>query len=123
MMANAIAFRPHACTAMVLGVALYTMGCMLADHFTGEGEAKQVRAVGVPAEATVVQIWDTGVTVNKDPVVGFLLEVHPENEAPFQAKTKARVSRLAIPRVQPGARLHVMFDPKDTSRVALDPVR
>ncbi len=100
-------------------VTMMTAGCSIADHFTGENESKQVRAVGVPAEATVVQIWDTGVTVNEDPVVGFLLEVHPDGAAPFQAKTKARISRLAIPRVQPGARLRVLYDPKDESRVAL----
>jgi hypothetical protein len=104
---------------LVSMVTVLTAACSIADHFTGENESKQVRAVGVPAEATVVQIWDTGVTVNKDPVVGFLLEVHPDGAAAFQAKTKARISRLAIPRVQPGARLRVLYDPKDESRVAL----
>ena len=98
-------------------------GCAIRDRMTGETEARRIRAVGVAAPATVVQIWDTGVTVNDDPVVGFLLDVKPEGQAPFQAKTKALVSRLAVPRVQPGAQLKVMYDPKDTTRVALDPVR
>jgi hypothetical protein len=103
-------------------VLFATPGCAIADRFTGEREAKQIRAVGVPADATIVKIWDTGVTVNNDPVVGFLLEVHPDGpgQAPFQAKTKALVSRLAVPRVQPGAHLRVSFDPKDTTRVAVD---
>jgi hypothetical protein len=95
-------------------------GCGIVDHYTGEKENRQIRASGVPAEATVVQIWDTGVTVNDDPVVGFLLDVKPESGAAFQAKTKALVSRLAVPRVQPGARLRVFYDPKDTTRVAID---
>jgi len=98
-------------------------GCALRDRMTGEADAKQIRAVGVSAQATVVQIWDTGVTVNDDPVVGFLLDVAPEGRPAFQARTKALVSRLAVPRVQPGAQLRVMFDPKDTTRVALDPIR
>ena len=38
----------------------------------------------------------------------------------YPAKTKALVSRLAVPRVQPGARLRVYYDPKDTTRVAVD---
>jgi hypothetical protein len=105
---------------MLFAAAAVLAGCAIADRFTGEKEAKQIRAVGVPAEATIVQIWDTGVTVNNDPVVGFLLEVHPDSQAAFQAKTKALVSRLAVPRVQPGARLRVFFDPKDTTRVAVD---
>jgi hypothetical protein len=105
---------------MLVAAAASISGCSITDHFTGEGEAKKIRAVGVPADATVVQIWDTGVTVNKDPVVGFLVEVHPDGQAAFQAKTKALVSRLAVPRVQPGARLRVYYDPKDTTRVAVD---
>lgn len=103
-----------------VGLFALAMGCGIADRFTGEKEARQIRATGVPAPATVVQIWDTGVTVNNDPVVGFLLEVKPENQASFQAKTKQLVSRLAVPRVQPGAHLRVFYDPKDTARVAID---
>jgi hypothetical protein len=108
-------------TAALVAVSL--TGCAIRDRMTGEAEARQIRAVGIAAPATVVQIWDTGVTVNDDPVVGFLLDVKPEGQAPFQAKTKALVSRLAVPRVQPGAQLKVIYDPKDTTRVALDPVR
>lgn len=112
------------CRRALVVACLFTlaMGCGIADRFTGENVARQIRASGVPAEATVVQIWDTGVTVNNDPVVGFLLEVKPENQATFQAKTKALVSRLAVPRVQPGARLRVFYDPKDTTRVAIDSI-
>lgn len=108
----------------LLGLAVAAGGgCAIKDHFTGEGEAKKIRAVGVPAMATVVRIWDTGVTVNNDPVVGFVLDVKPADQPSFQAEARALVSRLAVPRVQPGARLGVMFDPKDTRRVALDPIR
>ena len=108
---------------MLVAAAASMSACSIADHFTGEGEAKKIRAIGVPAEATIVQIWDTGVTVNHDPVVGFLLDVHPDGQAAFQAKTKALVSRLAVPRVQPGARLRVFYDPKDTTRVAVDRIQ
>jgi hypothetical protein len=107
----------------VAGVALAIVGlagCGIKDRFTGEAEAKKIRAVGMPAEATVVRIWDTGVTVNNDPVVGFLLDVTPEGRPSFQAESKALVSRLAVPRVQPGARLKVTYDPNNTTRVAVD---
>src|SRR5262245_53997965 len=107
--------------SVTLGLALALSACGLKDHFTGESTAKKIRAVGVPATATIVQIWDTGVTVNDDPVVGFLLDVQPGDRPAFQARTKALVSRLDVPRVQPGAQLRVMYDPKDTSRVAIDP--
>src|SRR5689334_10808821 len=109
-----------ACGLLTLTLAAGIAACGIADHFTGEGDNKQVRASGVPADATVLQIWDTGVTLNNDPVVGFLLDVHPAGQTAFQAKTKQVVSRLAVPRVQPGATLRVFYDPKDTTRVAID---
>jgi hypothetical protein len=108
--------------APLLAAGVSAAGCAIRDRFTGEVEAKKIRAVGQPAEATVLRIWDTGVTVNDDPVVGFLLEVKPSGQPSFQAESKALVSRLAVPRVQPGAKLTVMFDPKDTRRVALDAI-
>jgi hypothetical protein len=105
-------------------VALAISACAIRDRFTGEAAAREIRAVGIAADATVVQIWDTGVTVNNDPVVGFVLDVTPsDGRPPFQAKTRALVSRLDVPRVQPGAHLRVMFDPRDTTRVAMDPIR
>jgi hypothetical protein len=108
----------------IVGMAVALSGCAIRDRMTGESVAREIRAAGLPAEATVVEIWDTGVTVNNDPVVGFLLDVRPTGgRAPFQAKTKALISRLAVPRVQPGATLRVMFDPNDSTRVALDPIR
>jgi hypothetical protein len=46
--------------------------------------------------------------------------VHAEGLVPWQAETKALISILEIPRIQPGAVLPVMYDPNDPSRVALD---
>ena len=74
---------------------------------------------GEPARARVLKIWDTGVTLNDDPQVGMLLEVHPENRPVFQGEAKRFVSRLSIPLIQVGARVEVRFDPRDTSRIAV----
>jgi hypothetical protein len=95
-------------------------GCSIIDHYTGEDTARKIRAEGLPATAKVLSIWDTGVMINNNPVVGFFLEVHAEGLVPWQAETKALISILEIPRIQPGAVLPVMYDPNDPSRVALD---
>jgi len=94
--------------------------CYMVDKLSGEGEAREIRALGRSAQAKVLKIWDTGITVNNDPVVGFLLEVRPDDRPPYQAETKALISRLDIPQIQPGAVLPVKFDPDDPGRVALD---
>lgn len=102
---------------------LITLACLAAcgtiNRMTGEGEAQRIRAGGIAAIATVIDIWDTGMTLNDDPVVGFNLSVQPPDGEPYAAQTKGLVSRLHIPRIQPGAVLPVAIDPADRSRVAL----
>ena len=97
-------------------------GCIssMIDSYTGEDVAGEVRANGLPASGKVLKIWETGVRVNDNPVVGFLLEVHAEGIEPYEAETKALISILWIPRIQPGEVLPVKYDPDDPSRVALD---
>ncbi|HXH41443.1 MAG TPA: hypothetical protein VNN08_22640 [Thermoanaerobaculia bacterium] len=97
-------------------------GCVmrLVDHMTGEDRANEIRRVGRPARARVLQIWDTGMSLNENPIVGLRLEVHADGIEPFRAETKAVIGRLDIPRIQPGAELYVKYDPQDHTRVALD---
>lgn len=101
---------------------LVLCGCVttLVDRMTGEDEAKAIRTTGTPARARVLRIWDTGMTLNNDPVVGFRLEVRAEGVEPFEAETRAVIGRLDIPQIQPGADLPVRYDPNDHKRVALD---
>lgn len=109
------------------GVALWAVvcatllsGCAVVNHMDGMSQAADLQASGVLAEATVLKIWDTGMTVNHDPVVGFLLEVRPREGAAYQAETKLLVSRLSIPQIQPGAVVPVRYDPTRPGRVSLD---
>lgn len=113
-MKKSVIFCLFVLTVSILGA------CSLAGRLTGETEAREIRRLGVSAKATVLKIWDTGITVNNNPVVGFLLEVVPEEGPPYQAETKAIISRLDIPQIQPGAVLPVKYDPENPKRVALD---
>jgi glyoxylase-like metal-dependent hydrolase (beta-lactamase superfamily II) len=103
---------------LVMPLLAVTLGCSFAG-LTGEDVNQEVRANGLPARATVLEIWETGVTVNDDPVVGFRLLVEAEGRPSWQAETRNLVSLLAIPQIQPGSVLPVRFDPADPSRVAI----
>ena len=108
---------------LVLSVAAISICFACASmigSFTGEEVAKEIREKGLPAKARVLKIWETGVRVNDDPVVGFLLEIDAEGMEPYEAETKALISILWIPQIQPGAVLPVKYDPEDPSRIALD---
>ncbi len=72
---------------------------------------------GVKAKATVLKVWDTGVSVNNNPRVGLLLEIQPEGKEPFQAEARKIVSRLQVALVQPGVKADVIYDPLNLKRV------
>ncbi|MBN2387709.1 MAG: hypothetical protein JXB85_11880 [Anaerolineales bacterium] len=66
---------------------------------------------GLPAEATILSIADTGTTINNHPVVRLLLEVRPTDQPAFQAEAERLISRLQLHLVQPGAIVQVKYDP------------
>lgn len=114
--------------AALLGVLVLMTGCVSAsfDGFTGESQARALRQTGIPAWATILRIWDTGITLNDDPVIGMEVEVRPEEGEPFRATIpKSLISRIAIPQFQPGKEVAVRYDPQDSTQIALDdpPVR
>ena len=81
--------------------------------------AAQNRAVlnnGLLAVAEILDISDTGTTINNNPVVRFHLRVQGVDGLPFEAETEKLVSRLSIPQV--GAKVQVKYDP-ETYEVAL----
>ena len=74
---------------------------------------------GVPAQATVVALADTGITVNENPQVRVELEVRRRDGHAYRATATAVVSRLTASRYAPGTAVAVMVDPRDPQRVAL----
>lgn len=55
---------------------LFLRGCSaIVGGFSGRGEACLILAAGMSASTTIVDISDTGITINTDPVVAFELEV------------------------------------------------
>lgn len=83
------------------------------------GPDQELLQNGVAAQATILKIWDTGVTLNDNPQVGMLLEVQPQGRDPFRVEMKSIISRIAIGQIQPGRVVPVRFDPENPSKVAL----
>jgi hypothetical protein len=76
---------------------------------TTPGSYRRLKAHGVEADATILDIRDTGVTINKNPYVKLRLRVEPIGMPAYETEAKAMVSRIAIPRRGDGVR--VKFDP------------
>src|SRR5436305_8581647 len=80
----------------LLALALLA-GCGMVDRISGVSTAKDLQATGVAAPAEILRIWDTGITVNKDPVIGMDVLVRPTDRPPYQAKIeKSLIGRLDV---------------------------
>jgi hypothetical protein len=82
--------------------------------FQGDLETK-----GIPARATVINTWDTGVTINDQPRLGLLLHVFPESGEDFDIETKMIIPHSRLPGVYPGAELDIRYDKDKPSRILL----
>src|SRR5262245_3782257 len=85
----------------------------------GGARNRQLLQTGESATATIVELRDTGVTVNDNPQVELVLDVVPAGRPPFRATARTLISRLQTSQVQPGMQVLVKFDANDTSKVAL----
>jgi hypothetical protein len=104
-----------------LAVLVGTLGCMsIVDSFSGGRESCEILATGKSATGKIVRLIDTGITINNDPVVEFVLRVSAPGVEPYEAHTKHLVSRLDVPSVQPGRIVPVKYDPQAPLRVAVD---
>ena len=86
------------------------------------GANRALMATGETAQATILNMWDTGVTINDNPRIGMLLEVRPNNRPAFQVEVKQVVSRVQTAQYQPGQMLEVKFDPNDTKKVVISAI-
>ncbi|WP_255556662.1 DUF3592 domain-containing protein [Methylococcus sp. Mc7] len=92
----------------------------IVDPFSGRSEACEILRTGRRATTRIVGLADTGITINQNPVAEFVLEVRQDQGPPFDAKTKALISRLEVPLAQPGRTVPVEYDPRRPERVALE---
>jgi hypothetical protein len=73
---------------------------------------------GQPAAATLLELWDTGVTINDHPQVKMRVEVHPRGGSSYPAELKTIVPRLSAGLLVPGARLVVSYLPDAPEELA-----
>jgi hypothetical protein len=106
----------------VLAVAGLAAGCGMIDRMSGVATARELQASGIAAEAEILSIWETGIKVNDEPVIGLKVTVKPPDGRPAYEATipKSLVRFVDIPQFQPGKVIAVRIDPKNPSIVAID---
>lgn len=79
-------------------------------------------ATGKQGTAVVLELSDTGVTINDDPRVKLRLEIHIPNYQPYQAQKTVTLPLIYLPQVQTGSTINILADPErpeDEKRIAL----
>jgi hypothetical protein len=79
-------------------------------------------ATGKQGTAVVLELSDTGVTINDNPRVKLQLEIHIPNYPPYQAQKTVTLPLIYLPQVQTGSTINILADPaqpNDEKRIAL----
>jgi membrane protein implicated in regulation of membrane protease activity len=77
-------------------------------------KAERLVATGGRGIGTVIEVSDTGITINDNPRVHLRMRIEPsDGSAPFEREKTVTVSRVAIPRA--GDRFPVFYDREDPS--------
>jgi hypothetical protein len=110
------------CGGIVLSLALTIGITVFAIRFIRKtvGPNRGVLQDGIPAQARIVSVRQTGVMLNNQPQIAFELEVQPPGGTPYQAQAKAVIPMIHIPQFQPGAEVPVKIHPSDPTQVVMD---
>ena len=87
----------------VFSVVIFgVVGFVIWRVMKGMGPNREILKTGIPAKATIRQVWQTGTFVNYNPQVGLQLEVLPPSGAAYMAQVNIVVPMVNIPQFQPG---------------------
>lgn len=82
--------------------------------------SSRLQKIGIPGKATILEVSDTGVTINENPQVKLKLEVQPNYGKKYTTETKALVSRINPGAFRAGMEVFVKIDPKNDQNVVID---
>lgn len=92
--------------------------------FKKNAERNRLVATGIPGQALIVQIADTGMRINDQPRLQIVVDVHPipgqAAFAPFRTTHTGTVPMMAMARVAPGATVPVKCDPANPANLTID---
>ncbi len=82
--------------------------------------ANRLQKTGLPGKATILEVKDTGVTINNNPQIKLVLEVKNNFGQKYTTQCRVLVSRINPNAYMPGMEVPVKIDPKNEQNVVLD---
>jgi len=108
-------------TGVILVAASVALVAFCVWFFFGrEFRSNRILRDGVAAEATILKVRSTGVTIDEVyPQLELVLEVRPSQGEPYQARTRFLVDQVDMATYRPGNVISVTVDPKNKKKVAV----
>lgn len=82
--------------------------------------ASRLQKTGLPGRAKIMEVKDTGVTINNNPQVKLILEVKNSFGQKYTTQCRVLVSRINPNMFMPGMEVAVKIDPKNEQNVVID---
>ena len=118
-----IATAGSAGTYITIGVLAFFGGMFYLFYrlfFKGMINTTRLQKTGLSGKATILEIKDTGVTINNSPQVKLTLEVKNSFEQKYTTHCRVLVSRINPNAYLPGMEVPVKIDPKNDMNVVID---
>lgn len=80
----------------------------------------RLQKIGLPGTAKILEVRDTGVTINNSPQVKLIMEVKNSLGQKYNAQARVLVSRINPNMFMPGMEVAVKIDPKNEQNVVID---
>ncbi|HMX05700.1 MAG TPA: hypothetical protein PKE14_13590, partial [Chitinophagales bacterium] len=71
------------------------------------------------AMAIILQVWETGRTVNDNPRIKLLLEIRHSTMVPYEVEVRQNIAKDDMRLYQPGRTLQVKVDSRNPRKVAI----
>lgn len=101
------------CISSLCGLGITAIAIAIPFYLMRQNQKKvqDLMATGVPGEATILQLQDTGMRINDDPRVAIVLEVRIPGYPPYQVRKTVTLPLIRLSQVQVGSVVAVMADP------------
>lgn len=107
---------------VISAVVIFSMGEVY-KFIKNNRKRKKLLSTGVDAKAKVLSLDEasdgTVTTINDQPLVTIELEILDRGDAPYKVKIETIISRLEIPKLQPGSIVNVKIDPNNRNKVII----
>ena len=81
--------------------------------------ALDIARKGEPDMAIILQVWETGRTVNDNPRIKLLLEIRHSTMVPYEVEVRQNIAKDDMRLYQPGRTLQVKVDSRNPRKVAI----